>query len=194
MIIKAILIRLLVVLSWPLKLLIRRNLHAMTRHGRVLISNNCLAGIIYRDAGLSYRTPTVGLYFLDSAYTEFCQLLVEKKIEKSIYNKINDSMVVFDSKLCCPVLIHQGITKIVFLHYSSTEEAIELWNRRVVRAISRDPTIIVSIRDGLTDKDARKLKALTKYVIQIGNDKKNAPPADISFIHPRDVFLLALGI
>ena len=36
-----------------------------------IISNNCFAGIVYRNNALPYNTPTAGLFFMADDYIKF---------------------------------------------------------------------------------------------------------------------------
>lgn len=40
-----------------------------------LISNNCIAGIIYHDLGLPFRTPTINLFFENDDFFRFADNL-----------------------------------------------------------------------------------------------------------------------
>ena len=38
-----------------------------------IISNNCVAGFIYKKLGLQYKTPTIGLFFFSEDYIDFLE-------------------------------------------------------------------------------------------------------------------------
>lgn len=98
-----------------------------------IISNNCWGGTIYESYNIKKQSPTVGLFFESSDYIKFITNIKEYlKIELSFidYNKskrykkgLNDN---------CIVGLLDDI-EIYFLHYSSQEEALEKWNRRITR-------------------------------------------------------------
>ena len=98
-----------------------------------IICNNCWGGYIYRHFGIPYLSPTVGLYFFAEDYVKFCtnlhyylslnlhfisahesrhyDELIKRKNENAIIGVLDD-------------------IEVVFLHYSSQQEAYEKWNRR----------------------------------------------------------------
>lgn len=101
-----------------------------------IISNNCYAGIIYQYLGLKYNTPTIGLFFFSDEYIRFLEnfeFYIHQKLE---FIKTEDSKYYNE-------LVKMGYNKaiigklsdieIVFLHYSSEEEALEKWTRRCER-------------------------------------------------------------
>ncbi len=100
-----------------------------------IISNNCFGGIIYRNNALPYRTPTAGLFFMANDYILFIyhmqtyleQDLVEIKIEDSKYYE-------YLKKIDYQAPIGKlGDIEIMFLHYSTFQEAKEKWDRRKKR-------------------------------------------------------------
>lgn len=109
-----------------------------------IISNNCWAGRIYQRYSLQFRSPTVGLYFFADDYIKFLPNLkyymdipmktipVTDSVHYEILKKRNE--------LHCPIGKLDDI-EIVFLHYSTAEEAIEKWERRKKR-INWDNLII----------------------------------------------------
>jgi uncharacterized protein (DUF1919 family) len=97
-----------------------------------IISNNCFAGIFYRNNNLPYNSPTCGLFIMPSDYIKFIYNMKEYlsldmeelKIENSKYldylKKINYNGVI--GKL--------NDIEIMFLHYDNFEEVKNVWNRR----------------------------------------------------------------
>lgn len=91
---------------------------------------------MYRYFGLSYSSPTVGLYFYTPEYIRFLRnikyyLSLELKfipVSESRYNDILVSKQILSS----PIGVLDDV-EIVFLHYHSEEEAMEKWNRRKKR-------------------------------------------------------------
>ena len=101
-----------------------------------IISNNCWGGHVYRYFGLSYSSPTVGMYLYTPEYIRFLKnikhyLSLELKfipVEESRYKDI----LVAKQILSSPIGVLDDV-EIVFLHYHSEEEAKEKWNRRKQR-------------------------------------------------------------
>lgn len=97
-----------------------------------IISNNCWAGHVYRYYGLPYNTPTIGLFFFAADYIKFVYNLrfyINHEItfirrEESLYSKYLE-----DSNINCPIGKIEDI-EVIFLHYSTEEEARDKWERR----------------------------------------------------------------
>lgn len=100
-----------------------------------IISNNCWAGIFYRNNNLEYLSPTLGLFFMADEYIKFIyniRYYIEQDIEfieleqskyKDYLRKLNYNSPI--GKI--------DDLEIMFLHYKSEEEAKEKWNRRKKR-------------------------------------------------------------
>ena len=101
-----------------------------------IISNNCWAGHVYRYFGLSYLTPTIGLYFFAPDYLKFVKDLKryidmdltfidwrQSKYKEEIIKRHQESI---------PIGL-LGDVEIMFLHYKTAEEAKEKWTRRKKR-------------------------------------------------------------
>lgn len=104
-----------------------------------IISNNCWGGFIYQSYNLKYNTPTIGLFFMAEDYIEFL-----KDIKKWIYKPIQfinyqDSKYYNHFKKWnkfgkYPIGIFKDSNiEIHFLHYNSSNKAIDDWSRRVKR-------------------------------------------------------------
>lgn len=101
-----------------------------------IISNNCWGGHVYRYFGLSYTSPTVGMFFFTEEYIRFLKhldyyLSLELKfipLEQSRYSEELKQR----NHLTCPIGVLDDV-EIVFLHYHSEDEAREKWNRRKKR-------------------------------------------------------------
>lgn len=97
-----------------------------------IISNNCFGGIVYRNNHLPYNSPTVGLFFMAEDYIKFIynlnyylnQDLIEVNINNSKHLKYLKKI-----KYNSPIG-KLGDIEIMFMHYSTFEEAKEKWNRR----------------------------------------------------------------
>jgi uncharacterized protein (DUF1919 family) len=100
-----------------------------------IISNNCWGGGVYEDLGLSYTTPTVGLFFFAPCYIKFISNLHSNLqaslqfIQESRYEKGN--ALLRQNKY--PVGLINNDIEIHFLHYHSEAEALEKWTRRASR-------------------------------------------------------------
>lgn len=120
-----------------------------------IISNNCWAGDVYRYFGLSYQTPTVGMYFFADEYIKFLSNLkyyfsCELKPLQVEQSKYKDTIIELGQGN--KVLAKLDDVEIVLLHYPTFEEAKEKWERRAKR-INYDNLIVKFSRQNLcTDK------------------------------------------
>lgn len=100
-----------------------------------IISNNCWAGIFYRNNNLEYLSPTLGLFFMAEDYIKFIYNIKYYINEDLQFINIEDSKYKnYLKKLNynSPIGRIDDI-EIMFLHYNSEEEAKEKWDRRKQR-------------------------------------------------------------
>jgi Exopolysaccharide biosynthesis protein len=110
-----------------------------------IISSNCLAGSIYHKYGLQYSSPTIGTFFYSDEYLKMlenfkyymAQPLLLK--ETSVHPEVNELMA---KTYKFPVGVLGGDVEIMFLHYTSKEEAHAKWVRRV-RRINFDNLFVI---------------------------------------------------
>lgn len=101
-----------------------------------IISNNCYGGIVSRDFGLPYNSPTCGTYFFAKEYLKFISNLkahidgelVELKVEDSAYKE--QLMPKHGTNIVLGKVLD---AEIVFVHYKTFEEAKQKWDRRKKR-------------------------------------------------------------
>lgn len=105
-----------------------------------IISNNCWAGHVYRYFKLGYNTPTVGLFLFAEDYIKFCKNLkhyIDMSSEMTFISfeesRYKEDLVAHNNTQC-PIGVIDDI-EIVFLHYKSTQEAYDKWNRRCKRIV-----------------------------------------------------------
>lgn len=101
-----------------------------------IISNNCWGGKVYQRYGLSYQSPTVGLYFFASDYIKFVSnlsyyLSTEIEMIDSKQSKYFD-VLKQRNQLNCPIGKLDDV-EVVFLHYNTNDEAKTKWSRRAKR-------------------------------------------------------------
>ena len=110
-----------------------------------IISNNCWGGFIYQSYRIPYNTPTVGLYFMADDYMKFIFNLEEyiktdlkfiSPVKSRYYNTLKNSKSFGEYPIG-----KLGDIEIIFLHYTSENEAYEKWSRRCER-INWDKLII----------------------------------------------------
>lgn len=101
-----------------------------------IISNNCYGGIVSRNFGLPYNSPTCGTFFFSKEYIKFLKGLKEHlnaeleeiKVEESLYK--DTLMPKYGKDLVLGKVLD---SEIVFLHYKTFDEAKEKWDRRKAR-------------------------------------------------------------
>ncbi len=101
-----------------------------------IISNSCLGGSIYHKYGLPYTSPTIGVFFYSDEYLRMLENLkyyMNQRLvlrETSMHPEVNQLMA---DTYKFPVGVLGGDVEVMFLHYSSKEEAETKWNRRLKR-------------------------------------------------------------
>jgi uncharacterized protein (DUF1919 family) len=113
----------------------------------VIISNNCWGYELYHSTGREYNTPFIGLFL----YPE-CYIKLLKNFDSLIYSELRfaSKSKYFDQEKNYPIGILGDTIEIHFLHYSSTEEAQNKWNRRLERmqqAINNNVPLYVKLCD-----------------------------------------------
>lgn len=110
-----------------------------------IISNNCWGGHVYRHFGLSYTSPTVGLYFYADEYIKFLSELEHNLNSQLQFIDCSESKYADDLKRKgqenIPIGLLNGSIEVMFLHYATKEEAYEKWMRRLER-INYDNLIV----------------------------------------------------
>ena len=138
-----------------------------------IISNNCWAGKVYQYFGMPYLSPTVGLYFFADDYLKFimdlhhylgtemqfipaCESRYARELEKR-------------KQLHVPVGVLDDI-EVIFLHYSSEQEAKEKWHRRTERINWNNMFIKFSRMNFCTDEHIKRFASIpfsNKFVFNI---------------------------
>ncbi len=111
-----------------------KRLRMLNNKDITIISNNCVAGIIYHDLGLQFKTPTINLRIPFDDFLTFAEDLYGFLSEE--VEEVKNSDETFPvGKIC-----HDGKTVILeFMHFSSFEEAKDRWDARKKRV---DPSNI----------------------------------------------------
>lgn len=94
-----------------------------------IISNNCIAGIIYHNLGLKFFSPTINLYISGWNYILFVENL-EDYLKCELIEKKNSG-----KDFPVGILLGGEIEdiEINFLHYKTFQQAEEAWNKRKQR-------------------------------------------------------------
>lgn len=118
-----------------------------------IISNNCIAGVLYHDNDMKFNTPTINLFIREEDFVIFCEnldvflncKLTEERIESNY-----------------PVMsLNSGIEKIEihFMHYKNYDEARDAWERRKLRINKRNMIIILC-----TSEATKHMESIKKFI------------------------------
>lgn len=115
-----------------------------------LITNNCIAGIIYHDLGLPFLTPTVNLFFEDEDFFRFVG-----NLEHYLSCGIEETR---QAGITYPLgLLRRGEESVTvhFMHYDSFEQAAAKWKERAAR-VKLEKLYIIFEYPGLDAAPARQ--------------------------------------
>lgn len=104
-----------------------------------VISNNCIAGVLYRDNNMSFLSLTINLLLEMDGYVKFYNNL-ENYVEfalKEVYYDLGYLLISLENKISDGevVLIH-------FMYYKTFNETKKAWKRRIKR-INYDNLLII---------------------------------------------------
>ena len=109
-----------------LKYFLNRKRRELKNKDFSLISNNCIAGIIYHDLNLKFLTPTINLWIPSEYYIIFL-LNLKEAISAEIYEECNTDKPYPVGYI---TLQSQEKIQIHFMHYKSFKEAKTKWDER----------------------------------------------------------------
>lgn len=121
----------------------------LTNKDFTLLTNNCLAGFIYHDLGLKFRTPTINIRIKPKEFISF--------VNDLNYYLNQDVEEVRDINQSFPVGRIKGDenhidVNIEFQHYKTFKEGKNKWNERKVRINLNNIYIIMEFFDGIHDE------------------------------------------
>ncbi len=126
-----------------------------------IISNNCWGGYMSQFSNIQYNSPFVGLFFyaedyirllksIDNIYKPFIFI---KREESKYYNILSSKMY--------PIGYWPDIDcEIHFLHYSSEQECVEKWNRRLSRFDTSNLIVKFSDKELCTEELIKEFDSL----------------------------------
>jgi len=129
----------------------RIRLKRLNNRDFTLVANNCIAGTIYKDLGLAYLTPFVGLYMLPSDFVKLCENLKEY-LKKPLLEFVTSSYRYPVAKL--------GDVTLFLMHYPDFESAKKAWDRRKVRVNFENIFFILVQKDGCSEEDMKRFDQL----------------------------------
>lgn len=108
-----------------------------------IISSNCIAGVMYHDLKLQFKSPTINLFFDADNFLRYVDNL-------KYYNSCE--LVEVDGDQSYPVGKIQDV-QIHFLHYNSFDKAKECWEKRKKRINYKNLAVIMTDqeREGTSD-------------------------------------------
>ena len=142
-----------------------------------IISNNCWAGRVYQYLDMPYLSPTAGLYFFAPDYIKFVKNLkgyLDTPLEFIAPEESKHFEELKKRNQLSKPIGRLNDVEIVFLHYSSEEEAFEKWNRRKERVNFNHIILKFSRMNRCTDKEISEFSLLPfkkKVMIDISTDK-----------------------
>lgn len=130
----------------------------LNTNGYTIISSNCMAGSIYKDFGLPFNSPTIGLFLCGSDFVKLASNLryyLSLSVEEGEYSR-------WVGKTTYPLGIIDDI-EIHFLHYDSFDDAKAKWERRALKVDFDRVYLIMTDRDFTTYEDIRKFSEIETY-------------------------------
>jgi uncharacterized protein (DUF1919 family) len=127
--------------------------------GFTVVSNNCWGAHLYRNLGLAYATPFVGLFIPPKSYlallSRFDEMMTLEPafVQASREARFNEWRA--RQALAYPIGVLGDSVEIHFMHYKDAAEATEKWRRRRARMVA-DPRrrfFKFDDRDGATPGD-----------------------------------------
>lgn len=139
----------------------KENTNKLATKDFTIISNNCWGGMIYQKYGLPYLSPTVGLFILGHDFVKLCKKWKEYFSLPLKFINWEDSRFYYCLRDQMPFPVAKlGDIEIYFMHYKTSEEAEEKWNRRVKR-INPDKMIFkLSQREECSKEDIEEFLLL----------------------------------
>lgn len=187
--------RILHIISSPIRAMLSYEVRRITRCGYAIVSNNCIAGILYEIGGLEKKSPTVGLAFYGRAFAIFLSEVIKGGPAEGnlIYKRLSGKDLVIENGVCRYLLDTDQQDEIKFLHYRTIAMAIDKWNRRLDRLKNHDLLYVVSLRDGVQISECQKLLAPEQCLYIKGSSAMSeAPPADIVMMSPMHLIKIYL--
>lgn len=115
-----------------------------------IISNNCVAGVIYHDLGLRFDSPTINLFFGAEDFVRFAENLKD-------YLSLELREIKTDRPYPVGML---GDVTVYFMHYKSFAAAKAKWEERSARVNYDNLFFIMSEKEGCTASVAERFDRL----------------------------------
>lgn len=136
-----------------------------------ILSNNCWGGVIYDKYALPYRTPTIGLWIPPDDYIKFLRNLeyyCGQEMKQIKYTECHVRELLEERKKSgrynfeLETLIIGRIVDvdIIFIHYSSFEDAKQKWDRRKCRLNTNNLLVKMNDQNNCTKQNMVDFLAL----------------------------------
>ena len=122
-----------------------------------ILSNNCLAGLIYHDLGLRFDSPTINLWIPLPSFITFVE-----NLDEALQADIAEVHAAGRPYPVGQMVVGQDQEEIPlhFMHYHTFREALEKWHSRSTR-VDRSRLIIVAADNApCTDDQLRRFQSL----------------------------------
>lgn len=120
-----------------------------------IISNDCIGGVICKDLGCRFNSPTVNFYFTAEDYIKFISRMKEY-VENGVLRDVtagNDYI-----KVAIEIADEQIIAHCI--HYKTAEDFIEKWNSRKTRINYDNCFFMMNDRNGFMEEHLRAFDSL----------------------------------
>ena len=128
-------------------LYLRQKRSRLKNKAPTIISNNCVAGVMYHDLGLRFYSPTINLFFKADDFIRFAE-----NLEHYLSLEVKE----ISSDLPYPVGMIGDVT-LYFMHYKTFDDAKEKWEERTKR-VNYDNLFFV-----MTEKEECSLPAIESF-------------------------------
>ena len=136
-----------------------------------LLSNNCIAGVIYHSYGMKFRSPTVNIQMSPSDFLKFvnhldryqrCELKEEREPDVEKFRKLGGGEIHFPVGRLDDMVIY-------FQHAKSFEEAREKWIKRFAR-LKKEHIRVILVDNRCTEEEIRQFNELSYPKLFLSQD------------------------
>lgn len=117
-----------------------------------IISDSCVAGVVYNELKIQFQTPTINLYIRADDFIKFIGNL------KFYFDQ--ELIQVFKDNIPFPVATLADI-EIYFMHYHSFEDAKEKWNERKKRINYDNLFVVMTENEGCSRTHIKQFNQLS---------------------------------
>lgn len=108
----------------------KKSFSNLSLENTTLLSRNCLAGIVYHDLELQFKSPTINLYMTSEDYICFVENIKDFCSHDVKFSEVNDSEYSFPVAF---LIAGNNRIKVYFMHYENFDDAKSKWLERSLR-------------------------------------------------------------